>query len=52
MQKKNLFLIVMTHSEVHIQCVHLEPEAPVLIDLVMPNARTTNMETCNAKKVY
>ena len=37
--RKSLYLIVMTRSEVHIQCVHFEPEAPVLIDLVMPNAR-------------
>ena len=29
----------MTHSEVHIQRVHFEPEAPVLIDLVLPNSR-------------
>ena len=33
-----MYLIVMTLSEVHIQRVHFEPEAPVLIDLVMPNA--------------
>ena len=33
------YLIVMTLSEVYIQRVHFEPEAPVLIDLVMPNAR-------------
>ena len=37
--RKSLYLIVMTLSEVHIQRVHFEPEAPVLIDLVMPNAR-------------
>ena len=35
--RKSLYLIVMTLSEVHIQ--HFEPEAPVLIDLVIPNAR-------------
>ena len=49
--RKSLYLIGMTLSQVHIQRVHFEPEAPVLIDLVMPNART-NMETCNAKRVY
>ena len=27
------------NSNVHIQRVHLEPEAPVLIDLVLPNSR-------------
>ena len=37
--RKSLYLIVMTHSEVHIQRVHFEPEAPVLIDLVLPNSR-------------
>ena len=37
-KKKSIF-IVMIHSEVHIQRVHFEPEAPILIDLVMPNAR-------------
>ena len=49
--RKSLYLIVMTRSEVHIQRVHFEPEAPVLIDLVML-MRVTNMETCNAKRVY
>ena len=49
--RKSLYLIVMTLSEVHIQRVYFEPEAPVIIDLVMPNARK-NMETCNAKRVY
>ena len=34
-----MYLIVMTHSEVHIQRVHFEPEAPVLIVLVLPNSR-------------
>ena len=34
-----MYLIVMTHSEVHIQRVHFAPEAPVLIDLVLPNSR-------------
>ena len=34
-----MYLIVVTHSEVHIQRVHFEPEAPVLIDLVLPNLR-------------
>ena len=29
----------MTHSEVYIQRVHFEPEAPVLIDLVLPKSR-------------
>ena len=29
----------MTHSEVHIQRVHFELEAPVLIDLVLPYSR-------------
>ena len=38
--RKSLYLIVMTHSEVHIQRVDLEPEAPVLIDLVLPNSRS------------
>ena len=37
--RKCLYLTVMTHSEVHIQRVHFEPEAPVLIDLVLPNSR-------------
>ena len=37
-RKKSMYLIVMTHSEVHIQRVHFEPEAPVLIDLVLPNS--------------
>ena len=40
--RKSMYLIVimvMTHSEVHIQRVHFEPEAPVLIDLVLPNSR-------------
>ena len=37
--RKRLYLIVMTHSEVHIQRVHFEPEAPVLINLVLPNSR-------------
>ena len=37
--RKSLYLIVMTHSEVHIQHVHFEPEAPVLIDLVLLNSR-------------
>ena len=49
--RKSLYLIVMTLSEVHIQRVHFEPEAPVLIDLVML-MRVTNIETCNAKRVY
>ena len=49
--RKSLYLIVMTLSEVHIQRVHFEPEAPVLINLVML-MRVTNMETCNAKRVY
>ena len=35
--RKSMYLIVMTHSEVHIERVHFEPEAPVLIDLVWPN---------------
>ena len=35
-----MYLIVMTHSEVHIQRVHFEPEIPVLIYLVLPNSRT------------
>ena len=39
MQEKSLYLIVMTHSEVHIQRVHFEPEAPVLIDLALLNSR-------------
>ena len=34
-----IVIMVMTHSEVHIQRVHFEPEAPVLIDLVLPNSR-------------
>ena len=37
--RKSLYLIVMTLPEIHVQRVHFEPEAPVLIDLVMPNAR-------------
>ena len=37
--RKSMYFIVMTHSGVHIQRVHLEPEAPVLIDLVLPNSR-------------
>ena len=37
--RKSMYLIVMTHSEVHIQRVHFEPEAPVLIYLVLPNSR-------------
>ena len=37
--KKSLYLIGNTLSEAHIQRVHFEPEAPVIIDLVMPNAR-------------
>ena len=41
--RKSLYLIVMTLSEVHIQRVHFEPEAPVLIDLVML-MRVTNMK--------
>ena len=49
--RKSLYLIVITLSEVHIQRVHFEPEAPVLIDLVML-MRVTNIETCNAKRVY
>ena len=50
-KKNGLYLIVMTLSEVHIQRVLFEPEAPVLIDLVML-MRVTNIETCNAKRVY
>ena len=37
--RKSLYLTVMTHSEVHTQRVHFEPEAPVLNDLVLPNSR-------------
>ena len=37
--RKSLYLIVMTLPEIHVQRVHFEPEAPVLIDLVMPNVR-------------
>ena len=37
--RKSMYLIVKTHSEVHIQRVHFEPEAPVLIDFILPNSR-------------
>ena len=36
--RKSMYLKVMTHSEGHIERVHFEPEAPVLIDLVLPNS--------------
>ena len=40
--RESLYLIVMTHSEVHIQRVRFELKAPVLIDLVLPNSRNEN----------